>query len=69
VPLIGCRGDSHTVSAFSPDDVERATRAVDCFVEHDVVFKGGGPNNEVVVGILCSPNQPFPRDLLNQSWV
>jgi hypothetical protein len=56
VPGVGWNLDIGSVPSASPDNVERASHAVDGLVENDVVLEGIGPRHVVVVRILCSPD-------------
>jgi len=42
VALVGGHGGHYTVTAFLPDEVERAADAVHGLVEDDIVFEGIG---------------------------
>src|SRR5712692_9850852 len=57
MPLVGWDGNVNPVATLAADNVERAARAADGLVEHDVVFERVGAHHVIIVGISGPPDE------------
>src|SRR5262249_9801431 len=69
VPLIGRHRRVYAIATLASDDVERVANTIHGLVEDDVVLKGVGPNDVVVVCILSAPDEPAGAILRTGNWL
>jgi hypothetical protein len=56
VPGVGRHRNSNPVASLPANDVKRAAGAVDGFVKNEIVLKGVGPDDVIIVRIFCPPD-------------
>jgi hypothetical protein len=56
MPGVGRHRNGNPVAALPADNVKRTADAVDGLVENEIVLKGVGPDNVVIIRISCPPD-------------
>ena len=56
MPGVSRNLDIGSVTSLAPDNVERASDAVDGLVENDVVLESVGSGSRSIVRVLCPPD-------------